>query len=237
VVNILPVNPQPECALSFNSRSQSHIATDGQSVSKTLCRAPSGAHDQIFITVWQLRSCICGATSLIRGRVCLCIFCWPSPAQSLSNPSPLGLATIFYCLSSETSHFVAFYNSRGHGGGIRPRLHRGSLKSQIKIKIMLRRTVSRPVCLGTKPPFGAYDQILIIVWQLRVGWFGAPSLTRERVCRLQLLLVLASTIIFGSDSRRTRGHISLSRLKFESYGPVHVGRPLSREVGSVVCQS
>jgi hypothetical protein len=37
--------------------SQSHIATDGQSVSKSWCRAPSGAYDQIFITVWQLRSC------------------------------------------------------------------------------------------------------------------------------------------------------------------------------------
>jgi hypothetical protein len=35
---------------------QSHIATDSQSVSKSWCRAPSGAYDQIFITVWQLRS-------------------------------------------------------------------------------------------------------------------------------------------------------------------------------------
>jgi hypothetical protein len=39
------------------SQSQSHIATDGQSISKSWCRAPSGAHDQIFIAVWQLRSC------------------------------------------------------------------------------------------------------------------------------------------------------------------------------------
>jgi hypothetical protein len=31
-------------------QSQSHIATDGQSVSQSWCRAPSGAHDQIFIT-------------------------------------------------------------------------------------------------------------------------------------------------------------------------------------------
>jgi hypothetical protein len=38
-------------------KSQSHIATDGQSISKSSCRAPSGAHDQIFITVWQLQSC------------------------------------------------------------------------------------------------------------------------------------------------------------------------------------
>jgi hypothetical protein len=31
--------------------------TVSQSVSKSWCRAPSGAHDQIFITVWQLRAC------------------------------------------------------------------------------------------------------------------------------------------------------------------------------------
>jgi hypothetical protein len=36
---------------------QSHIATDGQPVSKSWCRAPSGAHDQLCITVWQLRFC------------------------------------------------------------------------------------------------------------------------------------------------------------------------------------
>jgi hypothetical protein len=53
------------------SQSQSYIATDGRSISKSWCRAPSGAHDQIFIIVWQLRSCFCGAPSLTRGRVCL----------------------------------------------------------------------------------------------------------------------------------------------------------------------
>jgi hypothetical protein len=36
------------------SPSPSHIATDGHSVSKSWYRAPSGAHDQIFITVWHL---------------------------------------------------------------------------------------------------------------------------------------------------------------------------------------
>jgi hypothetical protein len=38
-------------------QSQSHIATDGQSVSKLWRRASSGAHGHIFITVWQLRFC------------------------------------------------------------------------------------------------------------------------------------------------------------------------------------
>jgi hypothetical protein len=52
-------------------QSQSHIATDGQSISKSWYRAPSGAHDQIFISAWKLRSCFRGAPSLTRGRVCL----------------------------------------------------------------------------------------------------------------------------------------------------------------------
>jgi hypothetical protein len=44
--------------------------TVSQSVSLGV-EPPSGAHDQKFITVWQLRSCFCGAPSLTRGRICI----------------------------------------------------------------------------------------------------------------------------------------------------------------------
>jgi hypothetical protein len=50
------------------SPSQNHITTDGQSASQSWCQAPSGAQDQIFVTIRHLRFCRGGAPSLTRGR-------------------------------------------------------------------------------------------------------------------------------------------------------------------------
>jgi hypothetical protein len=81
------------------------------------------------------------------------------------------------------------------------------------MSLMLQLTVSRPVCLGIKHSYGVYDQIFITVKQFRVCWFGASSLTRGRVCRVQLLLDLANAVFLGSESRETRKHNLLSQIR------------------------
>jgi hypothetical protein len=69
---------------------------------------------------------------------------------------------------------------------------------RLSLSLLLLPTVSRPVCPGIKHPSGAYDHIFITVTQLRVCCCWALSLTRGRVCRLQLLLALASAVILGT---------------------------------------
>jgi hypothetical protein len=81
----------------FKSQSQSHIATDGQSVSLG-CWAPSGAHDQILITFDSYGLLSVGRPLWREDGSVVCICYWPLPKQSFSGLSPFGLATIFDCL-------------------------------------------------------------------------------------------------------------------------------------------
>jgi hypothetical protein len=107
-------------------------------------------------------------------------------------------------------HFVASYDSQGYGGVIRSR-------GRWSLSLMLRPTVSWPVCLGITHPSEAYDQIFVTVRQLRVCSCGALSLTRGWVCRLQLLLAFASAVILESESQGPRDHILLSQIRDFSF--------------------
>jgi hypothetical protein len=82
----------------------------------------------------------------------------------------------------------------------------------------------------SKHPSGTYDESFITVRQLRVCWCGTLSLTRERVCRLQLLLALASAVIFGCESHGTRDHILLSQIgDFPSRRLLRLARLISQD--------
>jgi hypothetical protein len=87
---------------------------------------------------------------------------------------------------------------------------------------MLRMKISRPVYPGVEHPSGAHDQNFVTARQMRVCWYRAPTLTRGRVCRLQLLLALASTVILRSESRGTHDHILLSQIRVSTNLEVQV---------------
>jgi hypothetical protein len=148
--------------------------------------------------------------------------CWASPAQSFSGPSPVELATIFYCLRFETSPFCTSFDSQGYSGVIRLRLHTGFLsssKSESKLHWTDGQLISKS---WYRAPSGAHNHIFITLWQLWSCFCGAPSLMRGRVCLLYMLLALASVVFHGSKSLGTRDHILLSQIW--DFALVSVGR-------------
>jgi hypothetical protein len=92
------------------------------------------------------------------------------------------------------------------------RLLETRLSTLLSLRLMLRPTVSRPVCLGIKHPSGAYDHIFSTVDSYGLVLCGAPSLTRRRVCLFYMLLALSSAVFPCSESLRTRDHILLSQI-------------------------
>jgi hypothetical protein len=96
----------------------------------------------------------------------------------------------------------------------------GSLVSRILYLLLLGRIESYITTDGpsaslswNEAPIWGLRPDFITVRQLLVCWDGELSLTRGRVCRLQLLLVLASAVILGSESLGTRDHILLSHIR------------------------
>jgi hypothetical protein len=86
---------------------------------------------------------------------------------------------------------------------------------EVEVEVILRPTVSRSISLGVRHPSGTCYQFFFLLEiffrQLRVCYFVAPSLTRGRVCNLLLLLVLASAVPLGSESRGNQDHTLLSQ--------------------------
>jgi hypothetical protein len=82
-----------------------------------------------------------------------------------------------------------------------------------QVKVTLRLTVGQSVSRSwSRAPSGAHDQIFNTLWQLRSCIYGAPCLTRGRVCLLYILLVLASAVFLGSESPGIGNHILLSQI-------------------------
>jgi hypothetical protein len=93
-------------------------------------------------------------------------------------------------------------------------------RNRVKVKHIVRQSVSRPVSPGVRPPSGTRDQPVfplrfIIFRQWLVSYYESPSLTRGRPCNLlvELLLGIGSAVNIESESHRTRDHNLLSHMR------------------------
>jgi hypothetical protein len=152
----------------------SYITTDGQSASLSCNKAP----------ILVLRPDNCGPVDvgcpLWQEDGSVVYNCsWPLPVQTFSGPTPMGLVTIFTVSDSRLPFSSPPTTRRVTVEVFDPastrELNLLSRQSQshvttdtLSVCLILRPTVSRSVCLGIKPPSGAYDQIFITVRQLLV---------------------------------------------------------------------
>jgi hypothetical protein len=76
---------------------------------------------------------------------------------------------------------------------------------KVKVKVVLRPTVSYPLSWSQAPiwnPRPIFLLLSLIIFR-QVCWYGAPSLTRSRVCRFQLLRGFAIAVFLGSEPHET----------------------------------
>jgi hypothetical protein len=176
------------------SDSECYITTDGQSVSQSWNNAPVwGLRPYYYYCQTVAGLLVCGALTGERRGLSFTIA--PGPCQRNHFPVRVPWDSWPYVTSWDL------------------RLPFSSPPTTLSRSVILRPTVSRSVCLGKRHPSGAYDHIFVIVRQLRVCSCGTLSLARGRVCRLQLLLVIASAVIFASESHGTHDHILLSQIR------------------------
>jgi hypothetical protein len=122
-----------------------------------------------------------------------------SPAQSFSGPNPARLMTTFNCLRFETPNLegqllVTIYPRNRVVQLYHQALGRATVevfeppfKSESKSHCDWRsvsQSVSQSVTLGVKPNLALMTRYLLLFWQLRSCYCGAPTLTRGRVCLL-----------------------------------------------------
>jgi hypothetical protein len=84
----------------------------------------------------------------------------------------------------------------------------------VRVRVTLRLAVYRPSFRLSDKPLETHDQSFYFPTEnLSYSPYVTSSLTRGRVCHLQLLLVLASAVILRSESRGNYDHILLSQFR------------------------
>jgi hypothetical protein len=114
-----------------------------------------------------------------------------------------------------------------------------TLSNQVKVKIMLWPTVSRPVCLGIKHPCGAYDQIFITVRTVMCLLMWGAFSDKRTGLPFTAAAGLASAVILGSESRGIRDDILLAQIRDSHYleGKVPVFISLRNRVAQLCAQT